>query len=380
MTALARALETKRIVLCVGSGGVGKTTTAAALAVEAARRGRRTAILTVDPAQRLKDALGLGSLEPHARRVPLGSVGARSAHLDALLLDVKRTFDDLVRALASTPDQAARVLENRLYQNLSGTLAGTAEYMAVETVYRLAEEGNYDLLVVDTPPARHAVDFLDAPRRLLALLDSRAFAILKDPTTILPAAGSRLAHLLLAAVLRALERFTGLGLVREVGEFVGAIEALTGALRDRVRRVAGLLHAESTWLLLVTAPEPRLVGETDTLVRALAAIDLRISGMVVNRALPRAMFGSTTPSPAPPVGLTPQLAARLRRGYQDLRVLAAHQEAVLAPLVATAGAPVVAEVPLFPADPGSLADLVKIGSHLFPGGVATEVSVRGLGR
>jgi anion-transporting ArsA/GET3 family ATPase len=380
MTALARALETKRIVLCVGSGGVGKTTTAAALAVEAARRGRRTAVLTVDPAQRLKDALGLGSLEGHARRVPLGSVGARSAHLDALLLDVKRTFDDLVRALASTPDQAARVLENRLYQNLSGTLAGTAEYMAVETVYRLAEEGDYDLLVVDTPPARHAVDFLDAPRRLLALLDSRAFAILKDPTSILPAAGSRLAHLLLAAVLRGLERFTGLGLVREVGEFVGAIEALTGALRDRVRRVAGLLHADSTWLLLVTAPEPRLVAETDTLVRALAAIDLRISGMVVNRALPRALFGSSTPSPAPPVGLPPKLAARLRRGYQDLRALAAHQESVLAPLVATAGAPVVAEVPLFPADPGSLADLVKIGSHLFPGGVASGVPARGLGR
>jgi len=380
MTALARALETKRIVLCVGSGGVGKTTTAAALAVEAARRGRRTAVLTVDPAQRLKDALGLGSLEARARRVPLGSVGARSAHLDALLLDVKGTFDDLVRALASTPDQAARVLENRLYQNLSGTLAGTAEYMAVETVYRLAEEGDYDLLVVDTPPARHAVDFLDAPRRLLALLDSRAFAILKDPTTILPAAGSRLAHLLLAAVLRGLERFTGMGLVREVGEFVGAIEALTGALRDRVRRVAGLLHAESTWLLLVTAPEPRLVAETDTLVRALGAIDLRISGMVVNRALPRALFGSTTPSTAPPAGLSPKLAARLRRGYQDLRALAAHQEAVLAPLVATAGAPVVAEVPLFPADPGSLADLVKIGSHLFPGGVATGVPARGLGR
>ena len=380
MTLLAQALETKRVVLCVGSGGVGKTTTAAALAVEAARRGRRTAVLTVDPAQRLKDALGLGALGSQARRVPLATVGARGAHLDAFLLDVKRTFDDLVRALASTPEQAERVLQNRLYQNLSGTLAGTAEYMAVETVYRLAEEGDYDLLVVDTPPARHAVDFLDAPRRLLALLDSRAFAILKDPTTILPAAGSRLAHLVLAAVLRALERFTGMGLVREIGEFVGAIEALTGALRDRVRRVAALLHAESTWLLLVAAPEPRLVAETDTLVRALAAIDLRIGGIVVNRTLPRALFGTATPPPAPPTGVSPTLAARLRRSYQDLRTLAAHQEAALAPLVATGGAPVVAEVPLFPGDPGSLADLATIGSHLFPGGAGHVVPARGLGR
>src|SRR5689334_12272173 len=259
MSALAAALETKRIILCVGSGGVGKTTTAAALAVEAARRGRRTAVLTVDPSHRLKDALGLGALSARPRRVPLGVIGARAAHLDALLLDVKRTFDELVLALAPTPAQARAVLDNRLYQNLSGTLAGTAEYMAVEQVYRLAQENGYDLLVVDTPPARHAVDFLDAPRRLARLLDSRVFAILKDPTTILPAAGSRLAHMILAGVLRGLERFTGIGLVREVGEFVGVIEALTGALRTRVGAVGDLLRSEATAPILVTAPEPRLV-------------------------------------------------------------------------------------------------------------------------
>src|SRR5439155_361884 len=173
-----------------------------------------------------------------------------------------------VLAVATPPGQARAVLENRLYQNLSGTLAGTAEYMAVEQVYRLAAEGGYDLLVVDTPPARHAVDFLDAPRRLANLLDSRAFAILKDPTSILPAAGSRLAQLILAAVLRGLERFTGIGLVREVGEFVGVIEALTGALRERVRAVGALLTSPETMPLLVTAPEPRLVAETESLVRA----------------------------------------------------------------------------------------------------------------
>jgi len=181
---LPELLDTRRVVLCVGSGGVGKTTTAAALAVAAARRGRHTVVLTVDPAQRLRDALAIGELDGRPRRVPLQG-GAR---LDAMLLDVKRTFDELVEGLASTPEQARRVLDNRLYQNLSGTLAGSAEYMAVESVLRLSETGDYDLLVVDTPPARHAVDFLDAPRRLLALLDSRAFSILKDPTSILPVA------------------------------------------------------------------------------------------------------------------------------------------------------------------------------------------------
>jgi anion-transporting ArsA/GET3 family ATPase len=379
MSALATALETKRIILCVGSGGVGKTTTAAALAVEGARRGRRTAVLTVDPSHRLKDALGLGALGARPRRVPLGALGARTAHLDALLLDVKRTFDELVLALAPTPEQARAVLENRLYQNLSGTLAGTAEYMAVEQVYRLAAEGGYDLLVVDTPPARHAVDFLDAPRRLANLLDSRAFAILKDPTSILPAAGSRLAHALLAAVLRGLERFTGLGLVREVGDFVRVIEAFTAALRARVGAVGELLRSEGTAPFLVTAPEPRLVAETETLAKALAAIGLRIDGIVVNRAVPRALFGSAADDPGLPEAVSPSLAARLARSWADLRALAARQEATLAPLVASARAGIVAEVPLLPGDPSSLAGLAAIGRHLFPEPAATPAPASGVG-
>jgi anion-transporting ArsA/GET3 family ATPase len=374
---VSQILDGRRLVLCVGSGGVGKTTTAAALAVEAARRGRRTAVLTVDPSHRLKDALGLGTLAGRPHRVSLASIGARGAHLDALLLDVKRTFDELVVALSPTPAQARAVLENRLYQNLSGTLAGTAEYMAVEQVYRLATEGGpegpYDLLVVDTPPARHAVDFLDAPRRLARLLDSRAFAILKDPTTILPAAGSRLAHMILAGVLRGLERFTGIGLVREVGEFVGVIEALTGALRTRVGAVGDLLRSEATAPILVTAPEPRLVGETETLVAALAGIGLRIDGIVVNRALPLGLFGAAVPDPGPPDGASAALARRLARSWADLRSLAVRQEATLAPLVASAGAPVVAEVPLLPTDPGSLADLAALARHLFPASPARAV-------
>jgi anion-transporting ArsA/GET3 family ATPase len=359
---LTEVLNSRRILICVGSGGVGKTTTAAAIAVAAARRGRTAAVLTVDPAQRLKDALGLSTLDGRPRRVPLGS----GASLDAMLLDVKRTFDELVMGLASTPEQARRVLENRLYQNLSGTLAGTAEYMAVETLYRLAEDRRYDLLVVDTPPARHAVDFLDAPRRLLALLDSRAFAILKDPTTILPAAGSRLAHLVLSGVLRGLERFTGIGLVREIAEFIGAIETLTDAFRARVAAVGALLRQAETGLVLVTAPEPRLTAETETLARALGDIGLPIHGVIVNRALPQATFGSTAPQPHPVHGISPALAARLARGYADLRTLAARQEASLAPLLAVARAPVVAEIPLLATAPAAVADLDVLGRHLFP--------------
>jgi anion-transporting ArsA/GET3 family ATPase len=359
---LAGALEGRRIVLCVGSGGVGKTTTAAAIALEAARRGRRTAVVTVDPAQRLKDALGLGTLDGRPRRVPTGMPGA---HLDAVLLDVKRTFDELIEGLAARPGDARRLLENRLYQNLSSSLAGIAEYMAVETVYRLAEDERYDLLVVDTPPARHAVDFLDAPRRVLALLDSRAFAVLKDPTSILPAAGSRLAHLVLAGVVRGLERFTGLGLVREIGDFVRAFEVFTDALRARVAAVAAVLRSPQTGLLLVTAPEPRLTAETEALARALGGVGLPIHGVVVNRMLLRATFADPGVA-AIPAGVGPAFAARLRRVQGDLRTLAARQQATLAPLLATAGAPLVAEVPLLPTPPASLAELAALARHLFP--------------
>lgn len=357
---LAELLEQRRVLVCVGSGGVGKTTTAAALGLEAARRGRRTVVLTVDPAQRLKDALGLGGLDGRPRRVPLG----RGVHLDAMLLDVKRTFDDLVRGLATDAEQVRRVLENRLYQNLSSTLAGSAEYMAIESVQRLAESGTYDLLVVDTPPSRHAVDFLDAPRRLLALLDSRAFAILKDPTVILPAAGSRLASLVLGGVLRGLERFTGVTLVSEIGDFVRAIEALMDALRDRVATTQALLRSPATALVLVAAPEPRLTAETDALARALGRVELAIEGVIVNRALPQARFGPDVHAPALAASLPPKLEHRLQRGFEDLRALAARQAATLAPLLATARAPIVAEVPLLAIAPASLDDLATLARHL----------------
>jgi len=372
---LADLIAERKIIVCVGSGGVGKTTTAAAIGVAAARQGRRTVVLTVDPALRLKDALGIATLDGKPRRVPLG----RGHHLDAMLLDVKRTFDELVRGLATTPEQATRVLENRLYQNLSSTLAGTAEYMAIESVQRLVEEGKHELVVVDTPPARHAVDFLDAPRRLLALLDSRAFAILKDPTSILPAAGSRLAHMLLTGVLRGLERFTGMTLVSEIGEFIGAIEALTGALRARVATTQAVLRSDATSLVLVTAPEPRLVTETSALVTALAEVDLRLDGVVVNRALSQAEFGPDVVPPPLPVALDPALERRLRRTFEDLQRLARRERETLAPLLALAGAPIVAEVPLLTAAPAALDELIALGRWLVPAACGEPARGRGLG-
>jgi anion-transporting ArsA/GET3 family ATPase len=371
---LETLLTERRILLCVGSGGVGKTTTAASLAVAAAQRGRRTVVLTVDPAQRLKDALCLGDVAGIPQRVPLVGV---TGTLDAMLLDVKGTFDELVRGLTSSKAQADRILENRLYQNLSGTLAGTTEYMAAESVYRLATERDYDLLVVDTPPSRHAVDFLDAPRRLVALLDSRAFGILKDPTSILPSAGSKLAQILLSGVLHGLERFTGIGLVSEIGEFIRAIEGLTDGLRARVAATDALLRSDATSLVLVTAPEPRLVDETAGLARALGGVGLRVHGVVVNRALPPGLEATAT---EPPPGVSPELARRLRRVADELCTLAGRETATVAPLLRTADAPLLARVPLLAQAPGSLEDLVALARELLPGAPEPAPSAQGAGR
>jgi anion-transporting ArsA/GET3 family ATPase len=237
--------------------------------------------------------------------------------------------------------------------------------MAVESVFRLVEEDAYDLVVVDTPPAQHAVDFLDAPRRLLAFLDSRALAVLKDPTSILPGATSRLAQMILSSVLAGLERFTGIGLVRELSEFVGAIEGLTGALRIRVAQVAALLASEATELILVTTPEPRLTGDTRELVQGLGARGLRIGGVIVNRALPQALFGANAPDPGAPAGIPAALAAKLGHSFADLRREAARQQATLAPLLGAAGAPQLVQVPPLATPPVTVAGLEVLAAHLF---------------
>ena len=371
---LERLVASRRVLLCVGGGGVGKTTTAAALAVCAALRGRRTAVLTVDPSLRLKDALGLGHLDGGVNRVPLRGEGV---HLDAQLLDVKRTFDELVRSLTGDPEHVQRILGNRLYQNLSGALAGSAEYMAIESVFRLVENDAYDLVVVDTPPARHAVDFLDAPRRLLAFLDSRALAILKDPTSILPGATSRIAHMILASVLSGLERFTGIGLVREVSEFVAAIEGLTGALRARVAEVAALLASEATELVLVTTPDPRLTADTRDLVEGLAARGLRIGGVIVNRALPQVLFGAGAPDPGAPASIPPALATKLRHAFTELRREATRQQATLAPMLAAAGAPQLVQVPPLETTPVTIAGLEELAARLFECHAVTAANATG---
>src|SRR5688572_16557540 len=219
------------IIICCGSGGVGKTTTAAALALEAARRGRTACVVTIDPARRLADALGLDALTNTPGRID----GDWPGQLWAMMLDTKTTFDDLVTTYAGGEEQARRILDNRLYRNISGALSGTQEYMAMEKLYELSSGGahDFDLIVVDTPPTRNALDFIDAPRRLTRFLDNRVFRLLVMPTRAYLKAVSAATQ----AFVRTVARVVGAEVVDDAVAFFRAFEGMEAGFRDRAQNV-----------------------------------------------------------------------------------------------------------------------------------------------
>ncbi|HEX9506223.1 MAG TPA: ArsA-related P-loop ATPase, partial [Acidimicrobiia bacterium] len=227
MTALATLVEERHIVICCGTGGVGKTTTAAALAIEGARCGRDTVVVTIDPAKRLANTLGLEELSNTAREIPRATwdphaLAAIGGGLHALMLDTKTTFDQLVQKYALNEEQSERILANGFYRNIAGALSGTQEYMAMEKLYELHDSGGFDLIVVDTPPTRHALDFLDAPRRLTRLLDNRVFRFLMVPTRTTLRMGSVAAQ----AFLRTVARVVGTEVIDDAIAFFRAFEGM----------------------------------------------------------------------------------------------------------------------------------------------------------
>jgi anion-transporting ArsA/GET3 family ATPase len=268
------------IVVCTGSGGVGKTTTSAALALRAAERGRKVVVLTIDPARRLAQSMGIGSLDNTPRPVP--GVGGEGT-LDAMMLDMKRTFDEVVESQAS-PEKAAQILANPFYQVLSSSFAGTQEYMAMERLGQLHKDavktGKWDLIVVDTPPSRSALDFLDAPERLSSFLDGRFIRIL-----LAPARGpARLMTAGLGVVTNALSKVLGTQVLRDMQTFVAAMDTVFGGFRQRAQQTFALLQAPGTAFVVVAAPEPDALREASYFVERLAGENMPLAGLVVNRA------------------------------------------------------------------------------------------------
>ncbi|MGV9311203.1 ArsA family ATPase [Streptomyces sp. NPDC003691] len=273
-----------RIIVCCGAGGVGKTTTAAALGVRAAERGRRVVVLTIDPARRLAQSLGIDSLDNTPRRVKgiePGSAGP-AGELHAMMLDMKRTFDEIVEAHAD-PERARAILENPFYQSLSAGFAGTQEYMAMEKLGQLRARDEWDLIVVDTPPSRSALDFLDAPKRLGSFLDGKFIKLLVTPAKMGGRAGMKFLNVGMSMMTGTLGKLLGGQLLRDVQTFVAAMDTMFGGFRTRADATYRLLQAPGTAFLVVAAPERDALREAAYFVERLAAEEMPLAGLVLNR-------------------------------------------------------------------------------------------------
>ncbi|MCX4763855.1 ArsA family ATPase [Streptomyces sp. NBC_01275] len=270
-----------RIVVCCGSGGVGKTTTAAALGLRAAERGRKVVVLTIDPARRLAQSMGIDSLDNTPRRVK-GVDDSATGDLHAMMLDMKRTFDEIVEAHAD-PERAAAILGNPFYQSLSAGFAGTQEYMAMEKLGQLRARDEWDLIIVDTPPSRSALDFLDAPKRLGSFLDGKLIRLLTAPAKLGGRAGMKFLNVGMSMMTGTLGKLLGGQLLKDVQTFVAAMDTTFGGFRTRADATYKLLQAPGTAFLVVAAPERDALREAAYFVQRLAAEDMPLAGLVLNR-------------------------------------------------------------------------------------------------
>lgn len=281
------ALAARRLVICCGTGGVGKTTISAAIALRLAQSGRRTVVVTIDPARRLASTLGMSGLSDEPRRVPAEALlGPGAGELWALQLDAKATFDRLVGRYAADEAARARILENRIYRHLSGAVAGAQEYMAVERLHELVEEGGFECIVLDTPPATNALDFLDAPRRITRFIEGRSLRLLLRPGAIAGGFGWKILHAGSGTVLALLERLTGAQLLRDVSDFLAGFDGMYQGFAERAKAVRELLLSEQSGFVVVAAPEPDSLGQAVALSRRLTADGFPLAGVILNRVHP----------------------------------------------------------------------------------------------
>jgi anion-transporting ArsA/GET3 family ATPase len=274
-------LETSEIVVCCGAGGVGKTTTAAALALRAAERGRKVCVLTIDPARRLAQSMGLTELDNTPRAVE-GLEGKSGGSLDAMMLDMKRTFDEIVET-HSDPARAKAILSNPFYVSLSSSFAGTQEYMAMEKLGQLKQTGSWDLIVVDTPPSRSALDFLDAPQRLGRFLDGRMIRMLTAPARAGGRAYLKVFTIGIKVFTDVLNRVLGAQALKDLSLFVTSLETMFGGFRERADETYKLLKESGTSFVVVAVPERDALREAAYFVERLETEHMPLAGLVLNR-------------------------------------------------------------------------------------------------
>ncbi len=357
-TPIDEAVRTRSIIICCGSGGVGKTTTAAAFGVQAARLGRKVCVVTIDPARRLANSLGLDQLTNHPTRIE----GEWPGELFALMLDPKGTFDDLILRYSDSAEQVEDIKRNRIYRNLTGSLSGTQEYMAMEKLYELVEEGQFDLVVVDTPPTRNALDFLDAPRRLTHFLGNRVFQALMAPTRV----GLKIVGVAAHAVLRTISKVAGADIVHDAVTFFQAFEGMEEGFRDRAARVRELLGDDGTAFILIASPRSDSVDEAVHFAGKLAESDLSVTALVVNRVQPRFADDEQLDSLAAvtPVDQSEPLA-QLIENLAGYTAASDREEKAFADLVAKVAPAPVYRVPLLNSDVHDLEGLGAVVDLLF---------------
>ena len=319
MNPIEDLIDHKEVIVCAGSGGVGKTTIAASIALRAALEGKKAAVLTIDPARRLATSLGLKELSNHPVKVNRRKFTAAglepSGELHAMMLDTKTTFDEVVLQYAPTRAQAERIIANRFYRNISSTLSGTQEYMAMEKLYELHSSGDYDLLVVDTPPTRNALDFLDSPRRLTDFFESRMLRWFLIPYMKAGGGIMRVANVAANTFLRLVKRMVGGEVLQDTAEFFGNLEGMYDGFKERALEVAALLRSDATTFVVVTSPSDESVGEATYFGSRLNESGLPFGALVVNRVHPKLGDGIQV--------VKARHLRALKEGGADARLLAA---------------------------------------------------------
>lgn len=358
---LEAAVRDAHVLVTTGAGGVGKTTTAAALGLAGAQAGRRVLVMTIDPARRLAQAMGLPELGSSPQAV---DVGDAPGSLEAMMLDMQSTFDALIDRHATTPERARAIKANRIYKTLSSSLSGTQEYMAMEKLHELHELGEYDLLVIDTPPTRSALDFLDAPQRMTSFLEGRLLNLLLKPAMATGKSYLRFVNAGATAFMRVAGRVTGMDLLEDLADFFGNFEGMYEGFKERADAVLRLLRDPSSQFVVVAAPMPPPLREARFFVDRLQQEGLHLGGVVVNRVHPHVPGELEQPALAaladeldPPAHDAVALLA-------DLAGLAARERRDVDAALYGRRLPALVEVPLLSRDVHELTGLRVIAGHL----------------